>query len=292
MREAAYSTSDFKSSSTHERRTWLEQGLAHARTVELARPVVEAQPGVGEQCAPREREAVGMDAARRDADDRVPGLAGGPRHEGVEGDGAEARSDDVEPAGGRVPADDLRKHCELPARDLDAGVRAPFFRPTPIWRASRDRGLDREVVEERPGVAPTQITSLSYRDAVDAIVSKRPVCSATITLDPAESVPTAIPGGATSRTARSARSRDGARRLPVSIAPRTREGATPRSPRPCHARGGVGVAHSRTAADLADAPPSPAPDASTQPTQSTHPTQPNACEAGDVADAPAIPRSR
>ena len=104
----------------------LEQRVGDRGAAERRRAVVERE--AASSSAPRQRVAVGVQAARRQADERVArrrSLAGDDR---VERDGAEAGGAEVEAVRRRVAADQLRQHRELAAGDLDAGL--PRRRPS------------------------------------------------------------------------------------------------------------------------------------------------------------------
>ena len=128
----------------------LEQRVGDARAAELGRAVVERQAALVEQRAARERVAVGVQAARREADERVAGRDGVAGHDRVERDGADRGAAEVEAVRRRVAADELGQHGELAAGDLDARrLRAdPQALGDPRQRV-RVGLLDGEVVEHR-----------------------------------------------------------------------------------------------------------------------------------------------
>ena len=123
----------------------LEEQVAHRLPVEL---LVQ----VGEHAA-RERQAVRVDAARGDADDRVARLDPVAGHDRVEVDEADAEAHEVEAVRRRMPAHDLGQHGELAARDLDAGqLGAGAQADADLLQHLRVRLLDGDVVEQRDRV--------------------------------------------------------------------------------------------------------------------------------------------
>ena len=137
---------------------------------------------------------------------------------------------------------------------------APAARPVGDPAEHRRVGLlDGEVVDHRDrlGADADQVVDV-HRDAVDADRVERPVCSATTILVPTPSVAIAIPRFvADPQDARvvAGQVRRPATGVPVSIVPQdARRSRRPRvGLRGVDAGGGVGVAHARSLADLADA---------------------------------------
>jgi len=144
-----------------------EQRIGDGGTLELGRAVVVAQLG---QRAPRQRVAVGVQAAGRQADQRVAGRDGRAGDDRVEGHDAEARRAEVEAVRRRVPADELGQDRQLAAGDLHAGGLRSGLQPARDRRRRLGVGLlDGEVVEhgERLGADAHDVVDV-HRDAVDA----------------------------------------------------------------------------------------------------------------------------
>ena len=125
----------------------LEQRVRDRRAAQVIGPVVEPQRL---QHAARQRVAVGVQAARRQADQRVARRAVRARHDAIQRDGPEAGGGEVEAARRRMAADQLGQHGDLAARDLDAGLLGAGLQPAPDRLEDVRVGLlDGEVVEHR-----------------------------------------------------------------------------------------------------------------------------------------------
>ena len=148
----------------------LEQRVGDARAAQLGRAVVEAESAVLEQRAARERVAVGVQARRGDADERVARRHVGAGQDRVEGDRADGRPAQVEAVRGRVAADELGQDGELAARDLDPRRLGSDLEALADALERIGVGLlDGEVVDHRDrlGADADQVVDV-HRDAVDA----------------------------------------------------------------------------------------------------------------------------
>ena len=169
----------------------------HGRLEQQVATVVR-RPARSRSVSTRGRGSARSSACRsRDADDRVAGLDPRAGHDRVEVDEPDAEADQVEAARRGVAPDQVGQDGQLAAGDLDAGP-APrrACRPTAICSSTRGVGvLDGDVVEQRDRVgARRRSTSLTFI-AMQSMptVSKRPSCSATITLEPTPSRRSASP---------------------------------------------------------------------------------------------------
>ena len=148
----------------------LEQRVGDARAAQLGRAVVEAESAVLEQRAARERVAVGVQARRGDADERVARRHVGAGQDRVEGDRADGRPAQVEAVRGRVAADELGQDGELAAGISIPAASAPTLQALADALERIGVGLlDGEVVDHRDrlGADADQVVDV-HRDAVDA----------------------------------------------------------------------------------------------------------------------------